>query len=219
MEIKNLCKSYGDFKVYYNFNLDIKDGEITCILGESGSGKTTLLNCIARLTDFSGEITPVKCSYIFQEPRLVPNLTVYGNLALVTRDADKIERALAAVQMSEKKNSYPKTLSGGQSRRVAIARAFAYESDAVLMDEPFSSLDLRLKYEIIDVFSRILREHKKTVVFVTHDVDEAITLANRIIVINGGKIIFDERTEGDIPRNAGENAALRQKLIGALTAG
>lgn len=216
MIIKNLCKSYGDFKVYDNFNLDIKDGEITCILGESGSGKTTLLNCIARLTDFTGEITSVKCSYIFQEPRLVPNLTVYGNLALVTRDTEKIERALSAVQMSEKKNCYPKTLSGGQSRRVAIARAFAYESDAVLMDEPFSSLDLRLKYEIIGVFSQILREHKKTVVFVTHDIDEAITLANRIVIIRGGKIIFDERAEGDIPRNAEKTAALRQKLIGAL---
>ena len=175
-----------------------------------------LLNCIARLTQFTGEITPVKCSYIFQEPHLVPNLTVYGNLALVTRDAEKIERAIEAVHLTGKKNCYPKALSGGQARRVAIARAFAFDGGAVLMDEPFSSLDLRLKYEIINEFAAIRRENKKTVIFVTHDVDEAVALANRIIVIDGGKIVFDERNEPQIPVKTEGNAPLKQKLTDAL---
>ncbi len=216
LEIKNLSKSYGSCTVYKNFSLDISDGEITCILGESGSGKTTLLNCIARLTQFTGEITPVKCSYIFQEPRLVPNLTVYGNLALVTRDAEKIERALEAVHLTDKKSCYPKTLSGGQARRVAIACAFAFDGGAILMDEPFSSLDLRLKYEIINEFAAIRRENKKTVIFVTHDVDEAVALANRIIVIDGGKTVFDESNQPQIPVKMVGNAPIKQKLTDAL---
>ena len=90
IEIKNFSKSYSRNTVYENFNLTLNDGEITCILGESGSGKTTLLNAIAKLTEYGGSITNVKCSYIFQQPRLVPNLTVRGNLRLVCKDENKI---------------------------------------------------------------------------------------------------------------------------------
>ena len=191
IQIKNLTKRYGDLTVYEDFNLDIKDGEVTCILGESGCGKTTLLNCIAGLTDYEGEITKVKCSYIFQTPRLVPNLTVGGNLKLICKDEKAIDEALEKVRLTDKKNAYPVALSGGQAQRVSIARAFLFSSDLILMDEPFSSLDLKLKIEISQQFLQIQNESRRTALFVTHDVDEALQLADRIVVINGGKAVMD----------------------------
>ena len=90
LEIKQLTKAYGKNEVYRGFDLSVEEGKITCILGESGSGKTTLLNCIAGLTDYIGQITPVKCSYVFQTPRLVPNLTAEQNLSLVCRDKARV---------------------------------------------------------------------------------------------------------------------------------
>ena len=106
MRIENLTKKYGENTVYENFSLDINEGEITCILGESGSGKTTLLSCIAGITDFVGEISGVKCSYVFQTPRLVPNLTVYNNLKLVCSDDNNIEEILDGLFIKNKRNSY-----------------------------------------------------------------------------------------------------------------
>ena len=151
IKIKNLTKKYGELTVYDNFNLELEDGEITCILGESGCGKTTLLNCIARLTEYDGEISEVKCSYVFQSPRLVPNLTVAGNLKLIRKDEKAIDGILEKVRLTDKKNAYPVELSGGQAQRAAIARAFLYDGDFILMDEPFFSLDLKLKKEISEL--------------------------------------------------------------------
>lgn len=216
MEIKNLCKSYGKNEVYKNFNLDIREGQITCILGESGSGKTTLLNCIAQLTDYSGDIPEIKCSYIFQQPALVPNLTVRENLSLVCKDEERINRVLTAVHLSDKSGAYPKTLSGGQAQRAAIARAFLFDSDVILMDEPFSSLDLKLKSEIAKEFAGVWKGGQKTAILVTHDIDEALMLAQRIIVINSGKIIYDRDLPSAIPRELGENGEMRTELISVL---
>ena len=189
IEIKNFSKSYSRNTVYENFNLTLNDGEITCILGESGSGKTTLLNAIAKLTEYGGSITNVKCSYIFQQPRLVPNLTVRGNLRLVCKDENKIFQMLEKVGLSDKAESYPVQLSGGQAQRVSVARAFLYAGDVILMDEPFSSLDLKLKKRIMDLFFEIWGSDERTAVFVTHDVDEAVCIAKRILVLDKGRII------------------------------
>ena len=145
MLIKNLTKRYKDAAVFEDFNLETGDGAVTCILGPSGAGKTTLLNAIAGLTDYDGQITPVRCSYIFQQPRLVPSLTAAGNLKLVCGDDAAIADMLRAVGLGEKSGAYPENLSGGQAQRVSIARAFLYPSDVILMDEPFSSLDIALK--------------------------------------------------------------------------
>ena len=216
IEIKDLCKSYGENEVYKNFNLNFEDGKITCVLGESGSGKTTLLNVIAGLTDYSGSVTRVKCSYIFQTPRLVPNLTVYGNLALVCKDNAKIEEILKQVRLYEKRDSYPIKLSGGQAQRVAIARAFLYGGEVILMDEPFSSLDLKLKSEMTELFLDLWRVDGRTAVFVTHDVDEAAAVAHRVIVIDGGKIIYDKSPEGEPPRDLKNSEKVRRELISAL---
>ena len=211
LEIKNLTKTYGGLAVYENFNLGLEEGKVTCILGESGCGKTTLLNCIAGLTDFTGEITPVKCAYIFQTPRLVPNLTVGGNLRLICKDEAAVNDILERVRLTDKKNAYPVALSGGQAQRVSIARAFLFGGDVILMDEPFSSLDLKLKYEIAELFKNMRAEYGRTALFVTHDADEAISLADRIIVLNRGGVVFDAPCDGD-------KDELRKRLIEALIA-
>lgn len=212
ISIRNLCKTYGNLTVYDNFNLEIEEGKVTCILGESGSGKTTLLNCIARLTDFSGEIPELKCSYVFQSPRLVPNLTVYKNLSLVLNNSEKINAILQKVRLSEKANEYPRNLSGGQAQRAGLARAFLAVSDIILLDEPFASLDLKLKTEMERLFFEIRKADNRTALFVTHDIDEAINVADRIIVLKGGKTVFDYTR----PPQADSGGALRRALINAL---
>ncbi len=212
ISIRNLCKTYGNLTVYDNFNLEIEEGKVTCILGESGSGKTTLLNCIARLTDFSGEIPELKCSYVFQSPRLVPNLTVYKNLSLVLNDSEKINAILQKVRLSEKANEYPRNLSGGQAQRAGLARAFLAVSDIILLDEPFASLDLKLKTEMERLFFEIRKADNRTALFVTHDIDEAINVADRIIVLKGGKTVLDYTR----PPQADSGGALRRALINAL---
>lgn len=211
IQIKNLTKRYGQNTVYENFNLELEEGQITCILGESGCGKTTLLNCVAGLTGYEGEITKVKCSYIFQTPRLVPNLTVGGNLKLICRDEKAVDAMLEKVRLTDKKGAYPIALSGGQSQRASIARAFLFGGEVILMDEPFSSLDLKLKKEISELFLQIQRESGRTALFVTHDADEALSLAQRIIVIRGSKTVLDVLTDGDKDK-------LRKQLISALIA-
>ncbi len=219
LEIKQLTKAYGKTEVYRGLDLSVEEGKITCILGESGSGKTTLLNCIAGLTDYIGQITPVKCSYVFQTPRLVPNLTAEQNLSLVCRDKARVCAMLEVVGLGEKRGAYPKSLSGGQAQRVSLARAFLYESDALLMDEPFSSLDLRLKNEMHSLFLQINSRYRRTVLFVTHDVDEAVKLADRLLVLKGGKIVFDCAAAAAERAADGFCEGLRKRLVSVLTEG
>lgn len=189
--IRNLTKRYGGLTVYDDFNLTLERNKIVCLLGDSGSGKTTLLNCIANLTPFEGSIPKLKCSYVFQFPRLVPNLTVTENLKLVCKDENAIKNMLSKLRLENKAKNYPAQLSGGQAQRVALARAFLFGGDVMLMDEPFSSLDLKLKKEITELFLSLWENDKRTVVCVTHDVDEAISLAHRILILRDGKIVHD----------------------------
>ena len=153
----------------------------------------------------------MKCAYIFQTPRLVPNLTVGGNLRLICKDEAAVDGILEKVRLSDKKNAYPVALSGGQAQRVSIARAFLFGGDVILMDEPFSSLDLKLKYEITELFKAMREEYGRTALFVTHDADEAVSLADRVIVISGGRVVFDAPCDGD-------KDELRKRLIDALIA-
>lgn len=213
IEIKNLTKKYGDVPVYNNFSLSIEEGKIIAILGESGSGKTTLLNCIAGTTAFEGDITKLKCSYVFQTPRLISNLTVKQNLKLVCGDEAKIDDILKKVRLYDRADSYPDSLSGGQAQRVSLARAFVYDSRIILMDEPFSSLDLRLKREIAELFISVWKEDARTAVFVTHDVDEALCIAHRIIVLEKGKTIYDVSPEGEPLRDITAAGKRRNELI------
>ncbi len=189
ISLKNLCKSYGENLIYKDFNLDIEENETLVILGESGSGKTTLLNVLMGLTEFSGEIEnkPKKISAIFQKDRLAQNLTVEENIKLTCPNAS-VSEILEEVGLKGKEKALPKSLSAGMARRVAIARALVCDAPLVLMDEPFINLDIGLKYSLINKLKDRLKKSPKTVVAVTHDIKEAVSLADRIIVLSNGKI-------------------------------
>lgn len=192
ISLKNVTKRYGEKTVFENLNLDIEENKITAVLGESGSGKTTLLNMIASLTDFEGEISGVEnVSMVFQRDRLVPHLTVKENVLLVNENAD-VPALLENVNLKGAENLYPKSLSAGMARRVAIIRAFSHPASLLTMDEPLVNLDLSLKFSIMEQIKNLQAETGKTVLFVTHDVKEAAFLADRTIVIKGGKIIYDK---------------------------
>jgi NitT/TauT family transport system ATP-binding protein len=194
VQVKNLYKSFGDNKVLVNLNLNFEKNKITVVTGPSGCGKTTLLNIISGIEKpDSGEVIlkDHSISFIFQEDRLIPDLTVYKNIEFVlkstlTEQESKpiIEKYLALVKLTEAKDKYPDQLSGGMKRRVAVARAFAYRSDLLIMDEPFKGLDEKLKKEIMDEFLRIYNLDKRTVILVTHDKDEAMFLGDAIIDLN-----------------------------------
>ncbi len=189
MKIKNLNVSYGEKVIYNNFNLEIEDGLITVILGESGAGKTTLLRAIANLCEYSGEIEkPNEISMVFQNDRLVKSLTVKENILLVNKDAD-VTSLLNEVGLMGYENAYPKTLSGGMARRVALARAFAKIGDLALYDEPFINLDLKNKLSLINIVKQEYADNKKTLIVVTHDIKEAVLLADRIIVLKNGEVV------------------------------
>ena len=192
LSLKNITKKYGEKTVFESFNLDIEENKITVILGESGSGKTTLLNMIAGLTDFNGEIAGTeKVSMVFQRDRLVPHLTVKENILLINETAD-VSALLESVGLFGAENLYPKDLSAGMARRVAIIRAFSYSAPVLLMDEPLVNLDLSLKFSIMEQIKSLKEKTAKTVLMVTHDVKEAAILSDRVIVIKGGKIIYDK---------------------------
>ncbi|MDE7161210.1 MAG: ATP-binding cassette domain-containing protein, partial [Anaeroplasmataceae bacterium] len=166
IKLTNITKRYEEKIIFDHFSLELPENKITCILGESGVGKTTLLNMIAGLTAFQGHIeAPEKISYIFQEPRLIPNLTVKENLKLVSKlsEDEEIHTLLSILEIEDKIDTYPNQLSGGEAQRVSIARAFLYDGDMILMDEPFSSLDLSLKYRLICYFSFLWKQCPRTV--------------------------------------------------------
>lgn len=204
IELKNITKKYGEKTVYSGFDLCIEEGKVTAVLGESGSGKTTLLNILASLTDYSGTVSGLErgapVSYVFQSDRLVPNLTVQQNLMLTcggkNADTAEISAALEKAGLGGYEKAYPSALSAGMKRRVALLRAFLFDSPVILMDEPFINLDPALKYSLMDMFSEFCKATKRTAVFVTHDVKEACYLADRIIIISNGKIIYDKPNRG-----------------------
>ena len=192
MKIENFSVNYENKVVFSNFNIDIIDGEVTCILGNSGVGKTTLLNHIASKMQSENK----KVAVVFQEPRLFSHLTVYENLKLIGYSEEDIVRVLQKLELDKNINSYPNKLSGGEKQRVNIARALLSDSEVLLLDEPFFSLDVKLKIKII----KFILEEKlsKTIVFVTHDVEEALIFSHRIIVIKDGKISLDLKIDSDI---------------------
>lgn len=215
----NITKAYGEKCVFENLELQFAENEITCILGASGVGKTTLLRILSGLTDYTGEIEnlPKKVGYVFQEPRLLPHLTVEQNLLYVGGRYALIEELLRKTEMTSHKDKYPKQLSGGEKQRVAFARAFVCEPDLLLMDEPFSSLDTALKIRQMQAFARLWEEKKPTTVFVTHDIEEAWALGHRIMILKDGKVILDispKRTA--FPSPYGENSEEKTRVLQTL---
>ena len=220
IELRRITKRYGALTVYENFSLSLEEGKITCLLGVSGCGKTTLLNILAGLTPYEGSVEPAlpRCAYIFQQPRLVPNLTAEGNLRLVCKDAARVREMLARVGLADKAAAYPAALSGGQAQRVSVARAFLHDAPLFLMDEPFSSLDTALKIRLIGMFCALWEEKKPTVLFVTHDAEEACMLAHRVLVLGKGGVLADIVAQGEVPRAYGAASAFKSAVLSALLA-
>jgi NitT/TauT family transport system ATP-binding protein len=209
-ELKNICKSYGVVSLFRDFSIGFDEGRITCILGPSGCGKTTLLNIIGGLVKpDSGSINGFEgkaVSYIFQDPRLLPWKTVRENIDFVLSHEipvlereETVNRFIGLVELEQFANYYPAKLSGGMRQRVSIARAFAYPSDIILMDEPLKGLDIKLKLNLIRTFSRIWETDKRTVIFVTHDVEESLLLSNEIIVMSPAPVQIVTRRKVEIP--------------------
>ncbi len=213
MKIENFSLSYGDKVVFNNFNIDILEGEITCILGNSGVGKTSLVNHIASAYKAEGK----KVSVAFQEPRLFEHLTVFENLKLIGYKDSDIFSVLSKVGLSEKASSYPNKLSGGERQRVNFARAILGEQDILILDEPFFSIDIKLKLNLIKLL--ISEKLGKTIIFVTHDIDEALMLSNRIIMLKEGEIALDTRVSEDINlREYGKLESEREIILKAQLA-
>jgi NitT/TauT family transport system ATP-binding protein len=216
IKINRLKKNYDSKKIFNDFNMNIEPYEITCILGPSGVGKTTLFNVISGLTDYDGgEITGIEnrnISYLFQEPRLLPWLTVYENIDIVLKNIypekkrnEVITHHLEMVGLIEYINNKPEELSGGMKQRLAIARTFAYPSSLLLMDEPFQGLDVKLKNDIIGSFLKLWEKDKRTVLFITHDIDEALKVSDQIYIIQDNPVkisqvehIIDSKFSRDI---------------------
>lgn len=212
LEIRDVSFDYMDkksrFSALEHVSLDIKEGEFVCILGSSGCGKSTLLGLLNGLNRVkSGEILldgkriagpgPDR-AVVFQQYSLFPWLTAKGNVNFGIRQSGKkytrkqrdakAKEYLANVGLAGAADKYPGQLSGGMKQRVAVARALALEADVLLLDEPFGAVDPKLRLELQELVSRLCTEHHKTVVFVTHDIDEAILLSDRIVVMEPGRI-------------------------------
>lgn len=193
--VRNINKSYGDTKILEDITIDFEVDKTTCILGESGAGKTTLLNIIGGITKKdSGEVFGFEdedLSFVFQEDRLIKWKSVEDNISFVLQDKmdkkqiDKtIHQYLELVNLEHYKKYYPKELSEGMRQRISILRAFAYPSKILIMDEPFKSLDINNKQIVMDLFKELCKVEKKTCILVTHDIDEALSLGHKIIIIS-----------------------------------
>lgn len=195
VEVKNLSVSYGEKEVLKDFSVSFAENRISVILGGSGVGKTTLLNAVAKLLPYSGEIAGTEdgVSYIFQKDRLIPTISVYKNLNLVLKkiykDKDerksRIEDMLNLLEISAEAKKYPPQLSGGQQQRVAMARAFLYPSGVLLLDEPFKGLDTPLKTRLLKELVKLNNLSPRTVIFVTHAIDECLLVADDYFVMSG----------------------------------
>lgn len=196
--VKNLTCSYEQKTIFDNFDVTFEQGKINVILGGSGVGKTTLLNAIAGIKSYEGQIEGCEggVSYIFQKDRLIPSISVYKNLDLILKGVVKdkaerkrmIEQTAYDLEISDVLKSLPSEISGGQAQRVSMARAFLYPSDVMLLDEPFKALDTALKTRLIKQFAALQEKKNKTVVFVTHAIDECLLLADDYFVFDDAPV-------------------------------
>ncbi len=189
LKLDNVNKSFNDIDVLKDFSMKIYSKEIVCIVGPSGCGKSTLLNIISGLIQpCSGKIKHGRfnISYVFQEDRLLPWKNVYENIRLVNKDSsrEKCMDFISRVGLKGFEGYYPSELSGGMRQRCSIARAFNYEGDLLLMDEPFKSLDYQLRIDMINYLLKLWDNTKKSIIFVTHEIDEALMLGDRILLLS-----------------------------------
>jgi sulfonate transport system ATP-binding protein len=225
VRLKHFTRRYGANTVLNGIDLTIGEGEFVALLGRSGSGKTTLLRTLAGLdTVQEGEaVLPTARAVVFQEPRLLPWKRVWENvlMGLDARAKGARERALQAlreVELAHREGAWPATLSGGEAQRAALARALVREPKLLLLDEPFASLDALTRIRMHSLVGALLQAHQPAVLLVTHDVDEAIAMADRVLVLAEGKFIAERRITLPRKRNPSspDFAALRQYFLQKL---
>jgi sulfonate transport system ATP-binding protein len=218
-----LSRAFGERRILDGLDLDIAPGEFVALIGRSGSGKSTLLRALAGLDrDLAGELTVNgTVAVAFQEPRLVPWKRVWANVGLGLRAADPRSvagAALAEVGLTERAGAWPLTLSGGEAQRASLARALVREPALLLLDEPFSALDALTRIAMHRLVLRLWAHHGPAVLLVTHDVDEALALADRVLVLADGRIGFGGRIDAPRPRDRDqpELKDLRTRLLTEL---
>jgi sulfonate transport system ATP-binding protein len=225
VHVRNVTRSFGDRAVLRGIDLDIRPGEFVALLGRSGSGKSTFLRALAGLDPaVTGEIfVPERRAVGFQDARLLPWAKVLDNvvLGLGRRDSrERGERALEEVGLADHAHDWPKTLSGGEAQRAALARALVREPALLLLDEPFGALDALTRIRMHRLVAELCARHHPAVLLVTHDVDEAIVLADRVLVLTDGVISLDRSIDSTFPRPRSRFdarfAALRSDLLAEL---
>ncbi|WP_405813789.1 ABC transporter ATP-binding protein [Streptomyces sp. NBC_01390] len=223
VEIRGLSRAFDGNTVLHDLDLDLREGEFVALLGHSGCGKSTLLRILAGLDDeIGGEVTvPARRSAAFQSPRLLPWLKVWRNVVLGLPgrpDRSRAEQALHEVGIADRATVWPKTLSGGQAQRVSLARALVREPELLLLDEPFGALDALTRGRVQQLVAELWKRHGCAILLVTHDVEEALLLADRVLVMDEGRIAHDLTVGLPRPRDltAPEFVALRARLLGWL---
>jgi sulfonate transport system ATP-binding protein len=223
VRVRGLTRAFGDAVVLDGLDLELRAGEFVALLGHSGSGKTTLLRILAGLdAGITGDVrTGGTPAVVFQDPRLLPWRSVIQNVALGLRDAEprgRARRALAEVGLEGREDAWPRQLSGGQRQRVALARALVREPDLMLLDEPFSALDALTRVSAQALVRDLWQRHQPAVLLVTHDVEESLLLADRVLIVHDGRIAYDERFDLARPRRRDhpDLVARRRELLERL---
>lgn len=198
MLINNINFKYGSNEIYNNFNIEFQQGKVNCIIGESGCGKTTLLNYISEKLYYENK----RIAYVFQEDNLIPWKNIYVNLKIVAKKyfeksilEKEINNALVKVGLEKYKYFYPRELSGGMRQRINFARALIGNPEVILMDEPFKSLDIKSKNNMIELIKN-LKNTDITIILVTHDINEILMLADVVYYLGGRPVEIIESAIG-----------------------
>lgn len=218
IEVRNLTKSFGDLLVLDDISFQVEDGEFLCIVGPTGCGKTTFLNSLTKLYEINkgemlidGEPIDLKkhnVAYIFQEYSTMSWLTIEENIAFGLRIKripenvvkERVEEVMEMVNLTKFRKYYPRQLSASMLQRVVIARAFATKPDLLLMDEPYGQLDLNLKYHLEDELIKLWEQLKTTVIFITHNIEEAVYLSDKIMVLTNKPTKIKTSMVNELPR-------------------
>jgi sulfonate transport system ATP-binding protein len=220
VEVRGLVKEFGERRVLDELDVTVRRGEFVALLGRSGSGKSTLLRILSGIDrDVHGTSTvDGSVSVAFQQPRLLPWRRVWRNVTLGLDTDDPrgtADRALAEVRLAERADAWPRTLSGGEAQRVSLARALVREPDLLLLDEPFASLDALTRLAMHRLVLQLWQRHEPAVLLVTHDVDEALTLADRLLVLEAGRIAAEHVLPAR-PRSSAQQVELRARVLSDL---